>query len=52
MEHRTDKDKHKKETESQLQSYPDLITRRNSIKRAIILSNRKPKLRLEALKEL
>jgi hypothetical protein len=34
-----DKDKHKKETEAQLQSYMDLVKRRDAIKRAIILSN-------------
>lgn len=41
-----DKDKHKKETESQLQSYMDLITRRNTIKRAIILSNAQTKVKI------
>ena len=34
-----DKDKHKKETEAQLQSFQDLLKRRDNIKRAIILSN-------------
>lgn len=34
-----DKDKHKKESESQVQSYLDLLARRNKIKRAIVLSN-------------
>jgi len=34
-----DKDKHKKETEAQLQSFNDLVKRRDTIKRAIILSN-------------
>jgi len=34
-----DKDKHKKETEAQLQSFQDLVKRRDLIKRAIILSN-------------
>jgi hypothetical protein len=34
-----DKEKHKTETQSQLQSFNDLVNRRNVIKRAIILSN-------------
>ncbi len=34
-----DKEKHKVETEGQLQSFNDLVNRRNAIKRAIILSN-------------
>jgi hypothetical protein len=34
-----DKDKHKKEVEAQLQSFNDLVKRRDAIKRAIILSN-------------
>lgn len=34
-----DKDKHKRETESSLQSFNDLMKRRDAIKRAIILSN-------------
>ena len=34
-----DKEKHKKETEAQLQSYMDLLKRRDAIKRAIVLSN-------------
>jgi hypothetical protein len=34
-----DKDKHKRETEAQLQSFNDLMKRRENIKRAIILSN-------------
>lgn len=34
-----DKDKHKRETESYLQSFNDLMKRRDAIKRAIILSN-------------
>lgn len=34
-----DKDKHKKETDAQLQSFMDLTKRRDTIKRAIILSN-------------
>lgn len=34
-----DKDKHKREVESQLQSFQDLVKRRDTIKRAIILSN-------------
>lgn len=36
-----DKDKHKKETEANLQSFMDLVKRRDAIKRAIILSNAK-----------
>lgn len=36
-----DKDKHKKETEANLQSFMDLLKRRDAIKRAIILSNAK-----------
>lgn len=34
-----DKEKHRLETESQLQSFNDLVNRRNTIKRAVILSN-------------
>lgn len=34
-----DKEKHKRETESHLQSFNDLMKRRDTIKRAIILSN-------------
>jgi hypothetical protein len=34
-----DKEKHRRETESQLQSFQDLLKRRDAIKRAIILSN-------------
>jgi hypothetical protein len=41
-----DKDKHKKETESQLQSFNDLVNRRNTIKRAIILSNAQTKVKI------
>lgn len=36
-----DKEKHKKETEANLQSFMDLVKRRDAIKRAIILSNAK-----------
>ncbi len=36
-----DKDKHKKETEANLQSFTDLLKRRDAIKRAVILSNAK-----------
>ncbi len=41
-----DKDKHKKETEAQLQSYLDLVKRRDAIKRAIILSNARTKVKI------
>ena len=41
-----DKDKHKKETEAQLQSYMDLIKRRDAIKRAIILSNAQTRVKI------
>lgn len=41
-----DKEKHKKETESQLQSFNDLVNRRNLIKRAIILSNAVTKVKI------
>lgn len=41
-----DKDKHKKESESQVQSYLDLLTRRNKIKRAIIVSNAQTKVKI------
>jgi hypothetical protein len=41
-----DKDKHKKETEAQLQSYTDLVKRRERIKRAIILSNAQTKVKI------
>lgn len=34
-----DKERHKRETEAQLQSFQDLLKRRDTIKRAIILSN-------------
>jgi hypothetical protein len=36
-----DKEKHKKETEANLQSFTDLLKRRDAIKRAVILSNAK-----------
>ena len=41
-----DKDKHKKETEAQLQSFQDLVKRRDAIKRAIILSNASTKVKI------
>ncbi len=41
-----DKEKHKKETEAQLQSYMDLVKRRDAIKRAIILSNAQTKVKI------
>lgn len=41
-----DKDKHKKETEAQLQSFTDLSKRRDAIKRAIILSNAVTKVKI------
>lgn len=41
-----DKDKHKKESESQLQSFQDLVKRRDTIKRAIILSNARTKVKI------
>jgi len=41
-----DKEKHKKETESQLQSFQDLLKRRDNIKRAIILSNASTKVKI------
>lgn len=41
-----DKEKHKKETEAQLQSYMDLVRRREAIKRAIVLSNAQTKVRV------
>jgi len=41
-----DKDKHKKETESALQSFNDLMKRRENIKRAIILSNAVTKVKI------
>lgn len=41
-----DKDKHKKEVEAQLQSYLDLVKRRDAIKRAIILSNAQTKVKV------
>jgi hypothetical protein len=43
-----DKEKHKKETESQFQSVQDLIKRRDAIKRAIILSNASTKVKIGA----
>lgn len=41
-----DKDKHKIETQSQLQSFNDLLNRRDAIKRAIILSNATTKVKV------
>ncbi len=41
-----DKDKHKKETDAQLQSFMDLVKRRDTIKRAIILSNAQTKVKI------
>ena len=41
-----DKDKHKKETEASLQSFMDLVKRRDAIKRAIILSNAQTKVKI------
>jgi len=41
-----DKERHKRETEAQLQSFEDLIKRRDTIKRAIILSNATTKVRI------
>lgn len=41
-----DKDKHKKETEANLQSFMDLVKRRDTIKRAIILSNANTKVKI------
>lgn len=41
-----DKDKHRKETEAQLQSFQDLVKRRDAIKRAIILSNAMTKVKI------
>jgi hypothetical protein len=41
-----DKEKHKKETEAQLQSFQDLVKRRDTIKRAIILSNANTKVKI------
>ena len=41
-----DKDKHKKETEAQLQSFTDLVKRRDTIKRAIVLSNAMTKVKI------
>jgi hypothetical protein len=41
-----DKEKHKKETEAQLQSYMDLVRRREAIKRAIVLSNAQTKVKV------
>ena len=43
-----DKDKHKKETEANLQSFMDLLKRRDAIKRAIILSNAKTPVKIGA----
>lgn len=41
-----EKDKHKKETEAQLQSFQDLLKRRDAIKRSIILSNARTKVKI------
>jgi hypothetical protein len=41
-----DKEKHKKETEASLQSFMDLVKRRDTIKRAIILSNAQTKVKI------
>jgi hypothetical protein len=41
-----DKDKTKKDAESQLQSYLDLVKRRDAIKRAIVLSNAKTRVKI------
>jgi hypothetical protein len=41
-----DKEKHKKEAESQLQSFNDLVKRRDAIKRSIILSNAMTKVKI------
>ena len=41
-----DKEKHKKETEAQIQSFNDLVKRRDAIKRAIILSNAVTKVKI------
>jgi hypothetical protein len=41
-----DKEKHKKETDAQLQSFMDLVKRRDTIKRAIILSNAQTKVKI------
>ncbi len=41
-----DKEKHKKETDAQLQSFMDLVKRRDAIKRAIILSNAQTKVKI------
>ena len=41
-----DKEKHKKETDAQLQSFMDLVKRRDTIKRAIILSNAQTKVKV------
>ena len=41
-----DKEKHKKETEAYLQSYQDLVKRRDTIKRSIILSNAQTKVKV------
>lgn len=41
-----DKDKVKKEAEAQLQSYLDLVKRRDTIKRAIVLSNARTRVKI------
>jgi hypothetical protein len=41
-----DKEKHKKEVESQLQSFFDLVARRDKIKRAIIMSNAQTRVKI------
>ncbi len=41
-----DKEKHKTETEGLLQSYQDLVKRRDTIKRAIILSNAQTRVKI------
>lgn len=41
-----EKEKHKKETEANLQSFMDLVKRRDAIKRAIILSNARTKVKI------
>ncbi len=41
-----DKEKHKKETEAGLQSFMDLVKRRDAIKRAIVLSNAMTKVKV------
>jgi hypothetical protein len=43
-----EKEKHKRETEGALQSFTDLVKRRDAIKRAIILSNAQSKVKIGA----